>query len=87
MTSRVVALVRDARIVSGASLRTIAHVAGCSHVYVSEIERGTRPCSARIALRLAEALGIDGDEMERAWIADREDQARAEIASARGEAR
>lgn len=41
---------------AGLSLRALALAVDCSHVYLSDCERGVRPMSARVRLLIIEAL-------------------------------
>jgi transcriptional regulator with XRE-family HTH domain len=69
----------------GWSLRRAAEEAGVSHVYLSEIEKGAKLCSAERALLLGKALvGHSTSEAEayRLWILDRDEQTRDEADAA-----
>lgn len=58
--SGVLRLARHARRLT---TRQVGAMVGCSHVYVSEIERGVRPPSARLLTALAQAYGLDENEL------------------------
>lgn len=67
----------------GESLRTVAERAGVSHVYLSEIEKGHKRCSADRALVLADAVGGSLGEAARLWTLDRSEGAERAMADAR----
>jgi hypothetical protein len=52
-------------------------------MYLCELERGSRTCSARQALRLADAYGVIRSQIARAWLADRATRADDELRDAR----
>lgn len=50
------AYLRERRQAAGMSLRAVGKALGCSHVYVSEAERGRRPMSAKYMAKLPIAI-------------------------------
>lgn len=79
---RVTSIVRKVRAEGAWSLREAARRAGCSHVFLADIEAERRHLSARRAVAIAEAWGIDRPTMERAWLDDERDRAMAEMLEA-----
>jgi transcriptional regulator with XRE-family HTH domain len=50
--------VRDFRLLLGMSTRELADSIGCRPQHLSNVELGTRSCSAALAGRIADALGV-----------------------------
>jgi transcriptional regulator with XRE-family HTH domain len=55
--------IREQRKAAQLSLRNLAHLAGVSNPYLSQIERGLRKPSAEILQRVAEALTISAETL------------------------
>jgi DNA-binding XRE family transcriptional regulator len=72
------AVIRDARITAGLSLRKCADLTGTSVVTLGAIERGVRPPSKTEAIALAWALGLDAVDIERRARSRRPSQGRLE---------
>ena len=63
--------IREQRQLAELSLRRLAHLAGVSNPYLSQIERGLRKPSAEILQQLAKALEVSAETMYvRAGILD-----------------
>lgn len=67
----------------GWTLRKAAKLAGISHVFLADAEAGRRHLSARRALYLAAAWGVDLALMESAWLDDERERAEVEMANAK----
>lgn len=76
-------LLSCARALRGLSLRAMAARAECSAPFLHDVENCRRAPSAATALRLAAAYRVDPLKMERAWLADRADVAKREMATAK----
>ncbi|MCW5871319.1 MAG: helix-turn-helix transcriptional regulator [Candidatus Eremiobacteraeota bacterium] len=57
---KVVQALRARRRAEGLTQRAVAHGVGCSQPYLSQVERGRRPLSEKMALRLEEFLECPG---------------------------
>ena len=57
------AYLREQRRAAGLSVRRLAHLAGVSNPYLSQIERGIRRPSAEILLHLAKALQLPAEAL------------------------
>lgn len=57
---KVVQILRTRRINLEMTQKKVAHHVGCSQPYLSQVERGRRPLSEKMALRLEELLEIPG---------------------------
>lgn len=78
MTTRVGAIVAEARKQRGWTLRETAKRLGCSHAHLGEVERGKKLPSARMMHAFVMVLDLR-DSLALAWSPDQIDRAKERI--------